>query len=155
MDRDAQGFNAGLSIIAARSGERQILQKEGAGLPDWSPDGKSVLFRLTRNEVPHVWQIPASGGQIEQLTKGSAGIARWSLDGKSIYFVGLQAPPNNNNIWQLSLANRDERPVTDLAGKRGTLGIPGLATDGRYIYFTWQDPLGDIWVADIGQGVGR
>jgi Tol biopolymer transport system component len=102
--------------------------------------------------MPGVWQIPASGGQVEQLAKGAAGIARWSPDGKQIYFVGLRAQANN---WQLSLSNRDERPITDLAGKRGNLGGPGLATDGRYIYFTWEDPLGDIWVADIGQGVGR
>jgi len=144
----AQG-SSGLSVLAASSGERQLLQKEEGNFPEWSPDGKSVLFLQARDEMPRVWQIPASGGQIEQLTKGAAGIARWSLDGKQIYFVGLQAQANN--IWQLSLSNRDERPITDLAGKRGQLGVPGLATDGQYIYFTWQDPLGDIWVADIGR----
>jgi len=149
----AQGFSAGLSVIAASSGEQQLLQKEVANSPEWSPDGKSVLFGQTRNDMPRVWQIPASGGQTEQLTKGAALSARWSLDGKQIYFVGLREQANN--IWQLSLSNRDERPVTDLAGKRGRLGGPGLATDGQHIYFTWEDPLGDIWVADIGQGGGR
>ena len=101
------------------------------------------------SDIPSLWQMPASGGQIEQLTKGAAGIARWSLDGKQIYFVGLREQANK--IWQLSLSNRDERPVTDLAGKRGKLRVPGLATDGRYICFGWEDPLGDIWVAEIGR----
>ncbi len=25
------------------------------------------------------------------------------------------------------------------------------ATDGSYLYFTWQDDLGDIWVMDVVQ----
>jgi hypothetical protein len=31
----------------------------------------------------------------------------------------------------------------------------GLAMDGRYIYFTWEESRGDIWVADILQPPGR
>jgi hypothetical protein len=41
-----------------------------------------------------------------------------------------------------------ERPVTDLAGKRGSLGTEVLATDGQYLYFAWEEDLGDIWVMD-------
>jgi hypothetical protein len=29
------------------------------------------------------------------------------------------------------------------------LGAEGLATDGRFIYFTWEESRGDIWVAEI------
>ena len=29
-----------------------------------------------------------------------------------------------------------------------TLGTQGLATDGRYLYFRWEEELGDIWVMD-------
>jgi hypothetical protein len=42
------------------------------------------------------------------------------------------------------------RPLTDLAGRRGTLGSQQLpATDGAFLYFTWRDDLGDIWVMDV------
>ncbi len=44
----------------------------------------------------------------------------------------------------------EERQVTALVGKRrGHIGTEAFATDGRYLYFTWEDDLGDIWVMDV------
>jgi hypothetical protein len=56
-----------------------------------------------------------------------------------------------NNIWALSVGNQEERPFIALTGRRGTLGLLGLATDGPSIYFTWEEAHGDIWIADIVQ----
>ena len=53
------------------------------------------------------------------------------------------------SIWELSLDNGDERPMTDLVGKRGTLGGDALATDGEHLYFTWAEDVGDLWVMDV------
>ena len=39
--------------------------------------------------------------------------------------------------------------MTDFEGKRGDLGSWALATDGDYLYFTWQEDIGDIWVMDV------
>jgi len=41
--------------------------------------------------------------------------------------------------------------LTDLVGRPGQLGSH-LATDGDYLYFTWQEALGDIWVRDVVYG---
>ena len=38
--------------------------------------------------------------------------------------------------------------MSDLAGRRGTLGW-GVATDGRFLYFSWAEETGDIWVMDV------
>jgi len=39
---------------------------------------------------------------------------------------------------------------TDFKGKpRGNLGCMSLATDGKYLYFTWEEDFGDIWVMDV------
>ncbi len=43
----------------------------------------------------------------------------------------------------------DERPLTDLAGRRGRLGYETPSTDGQYLYFIWAEELGDIWVMDV------
>ena len=51
----------------------------------------------------------------------------------------------------MSADGANERPMTDLAGKRGALGGWGLATDGDYLYFTLHENLGDIWVMDVVQ----
>jgi Tol biopolymer transport system component len=112
-----------------------------------------VLYVATRDGASHLLQVPASGGQPEQLTKGEAGIGRWSVDGKEVYFTGFRAQASN--IWKLALSSREEQPITALTGKRGQIGGPGLATDGTYLYFSWEEPLGDIWVADIIPGVDR
>ena len=49
----------------------------------------------------------------------------------------------------LHLATKKERRLTDLAGRRGSMGFQTPSTDGKYIYFTWRDDLGDIWVIDV------
>ena len=58
----------------------------------------------------------------------------------------------STNLWSVSVDTQQERPLTDLAGRRGTLGTMGTATDGNFIYFTWRDYVGDIWVTDIDSG---
>ena len=42
--------------------------------------------------------------------------------------------------------------MTDLSGRRGSMGLTALATDRNYLYFTWGDNLGDIWVMDMVTG---
>ena len=42
-----------------------------------------------------------------------------------------------------------------LTGRLGVLGVSGLATDGKYLYFTWEESRGDIWVADLMQPPGK
>ena len=76
-----------------------------------------------------------SGGQI----------FRWSPDSKDVYFT------DSGNLWALSIESGVERQLTDLAGKRGTTGLYAIDTDGEYVYFTWRDDLGDIWVMDVVQ----
>jgi hypothetical protein len=47
------------------------------------------------------------------------------------------------------MEDRREYPVTDLTGRRGILSLHALATEGEYLYFTWGEELGDIWVMDV------
>lgn len=47
------------------------------------------------------------------------------------------------------MKDRRERPVTNLTGRRGSLGLQALASDGKYLYFTWRDDVGDIWTMDL------
>ena len=73
-------------------------------------------------------------------------MARWSPDGKVLYFTGGEE--RAGNLWALSPEDGSEFPVTDLVGRSGTLGY-ALGTDGQYLYFTWWEDLGDLWVMDV------
>jgi TolB protein len=140
----------GLGVVPVRGGQARSLTTDPGDLhADWSPDGKWVAFDSSRDGTRRLWRVPASGGQLEQLTKGAARLPRWSLDGKQVYFIGLG--DRANNVWLLSIGNRKERPVTALTDRRGALGSLGLAIDAKYIYFTWEESRGDIWVADVIQ----
>ncbi len=55
------------------------------------------------------------------------------------------------NVWALSLEDRSERQMTGLSGRRVWLYEDSLATDGQYLYFTWLEDVGDIWVMDVVQ----
>jgi hypothetical protein len=53
------------------------------------------------------------------------------------------------NIWALSLSDRREFVVTNLSGRRGSLGFQPPAIDQKYLYFPWRDDVGDVWVMDV------
>ena len=39
--------------------------------------------------------------------------------------------------------------MTAFEGRRGSVTGYAYATDDQYLYFTWEEDLGDIWVMDV------
>lgn len=113
--------------------------------PVWSPDGQWLVFTSWRETPLRLWRVPAAGGEPEPVIQGPGRYARWSLDGNALYYV------RDDNLWTVTLEDGREFPLTDLVGRPGQLG-PHLATDGDYLYFTWAEALGDIWVMDVVYG---
>ena len=135
--------NRDIWIMGAEGGEaRQVtVHPADETIVDWSPDARWVVFI----SGSHLFRIPAAGGEREQLGEGLVGSfgAHLSPDGTVLYYLG-----RDDNLWALSLEEGSEYPMTDLAGRRGTLGW-GVATDGQFLYFTWAEETGDIWVMDV------
>ncbi|HET6495881.1 MAG TPA: hypothetical protein VFH61_11015, partial [Thermoleophilia bacterium] len=67
--------------------------------------------------------------------------------GRLIYFLGRGE--RAGNIWAVDMQDGTEWPLTDFEDRRGTIGLYGLASDDKYLYFTWDEELGDIWVMDV------
>ncbi|MGI9325738.1 MAG: TIR domain-containing protein [Pseudomonadales bacterium] len=117
----------------------------------WAADG-SLTFTSTRNEESRIWRIAAGESTPKPFSQSGMSYHDWAPDGRHLYAIGVQA--REGNIWELSI-DGEERAVTDLAGKRrGNLGTEAMATDGKYVYFTWEDDLGDIWIMDVSWSWG-
>jgi len=92
--------------------------------------------------------VPAAGGEPEQLAQGSENEgARWSRDGTRAFFC--RTSENGRNFWAVRVADGEEQQLTALKGKRGIVNYFAFATDGQYLYFIWEEVLGDIWVMDV------
>src|ERR1700744_3810121 len=57
--------------------------------PDWSPDGKSVVYVSYQHDAMELWLLDLGSGNTKQLTKdGAVNVEpRWSPDGTKIVFV--------------------------------------------------------------------
>jgi len=144
----------GLSIVGVAGGAVfRRLTDQTDSWPDWSPDGSWLAFSSNRDGVRSVWRVPASGGEPERMIEGVGQAPRWSPDGEQLFFLG--GGDRGNDVWVLSIASGQERPVTALTGRDGELGEIGLATDGRFVYFTWEVSRADIWIADVLPPPGR
>src|SRR5271157_3487107 len=60
--------------------------------PDWSPDGKSVVYVSYQKDALELWLRDLASGKSKQLTNGGAVNVepRWSPDGKKLVWVSTQ-----------------------------------------------------------------
>jgi TolB protein len=57
--------------------------------PDWSPDGKRVVYVSYQHDAMELWMLDLASGNTKQMTKNATVNVepRWSPDGKKIVFV--------------------------------------------------------------------
>jgi hypothetical protein len=77
-----------------------------------------------------------------------------SHDGRSIYFSVVSGPPEDQDLWRLSLADGKISRLTRLEGRRGTLAYY-FAADARYLYVIWREDDSAIWTMDAGAKESR
>jgi TolB protein len=125
------------------SGETRLTDDPAPDdFPAISPDGAWIVFSSFRGGSGGVWRMPREGGEAVRLTPGDAPYPIWSRDGRAVYFL------DRNDLWIVAAGGGEVRKLTDFSGKRGSMWY-GLATDGQYLYFTWREDAGDIWVMDV------
>jgi Tol biopolymer transport system component len=138
-------------IVPAGGGKPRTLAMHPSDQlnPRWSPDGKWLAFDSGRSGSTGLWRAKADGGDPELLVEAEIYAVRWSPDSKWIYY--LRVGEEATDVWAVSVDGKGERPLTELRGRRGGPDpVRGaLATDSAYLYFIWQEDLGDIWVADV------
>ncbi|MGO4551294.1 prolyl oligopeptidase family serine peptidase [Lysobacter sp. 2RAF19] len=125
------------------SGKRTRLTdtpKKDESRPQWTPDGKSIVFLSDRGDEEaktQVWWMPAKGGEAKRLTRFGEDISDFVLspDGKRIAFIGRdperrfgakapkQPPPIVTERYQLR-----EDGVGYLTARRAHLYVLDIAT---------------------------
>ncbi|MFG2427452.1 TolB family protein [Streptomyces sp. NPDC048590] len=86
------GAQMGLRILDLKTGATTVLTTESDNLPDWSPDGKLILFtRKTSATNFDVCTIKPDGTGLKILTTTGAndGHAVWNPDGRILYNSGM------------------------------------------------------------------
>ncbi|WP_345347570.1 hypothetical protein [Actinoallomurus liliacearum] len=84
--------NKGLRILNLTTGATRVLTDEFDNLPDWSPDGRLILFtRKTSATNFDVCTIRPDGSDLRVLTSSGAndGHAVWNHDGRILYNSGM------------------------------------------------------------------
>jgi len=105
--------------------------------PAWSPDGKSIAYWVTVNDVRQIFQLDVDNPEEpgKQLTKGESGPGvdpAWSPDGTQIAYTHGTGK-NLSDIWLMDADGTDAHP---LAADPAREMDPSFAPDGTWVAFT-------------------
>ena len=101
--------------------------------PQYSPDGKHIVFQSTRTGYHEIWRADADGSNTVQLTHFSTnltGTPRWSPDSRQIAFDSR--PGGHSQIFVINSEGGQPRQVTQ--GDFDS-AVPSWSLDGQWIYF--------------------
>jgi Tol biopolymer transport system component len=142
----------GQQIFTVRSNGRQLHQVthvDGfAGAPDWSPDGRRIVFTLNECTIA---LIDADGSNLQELAPEPdvcMGDASFTPDGQRLVYVHFDFVLEVETIWSMKLDGSDRQLVTDAGGPD-----PNVSPDGQKLSFKGP-PDGALFVSNIdGSGV--
>jgi TolB protein len=110
--------------------------------PDWSPDGKSVVYVSYQKDAMELWLLDLGSGQTRQLThEGAVNVEpRWSPDGKRIIFVST-AYNKRFHIFRADVNGGGLQNVVRLTGETKS-ELP------RYYYSAVDTEINPVWARD-------
>ena len=124
----------GIGRVPADGGDSVAFIPEASD-PDYSPDGKLLVYTIQREiegRVRSVWQvIPADGGEIlaEIVPPGDATVRRWLPDGSGMTYLHIE--DGVQNIWKHAVGGKDPGRITGFT--EGRIGAYAHSPDGSTI----------------------
>jgi len=110
--------------------------------PDWSPDGKSIVYVSYEKDAMELWLLDVATGNCAQLTSGGDVNVepRWSPDGKRIVFVST----SYNKRFHIFRADVREGKLENTVRLTGET----KSTSPRYYYSAYDTEISPVWSRD-------
>jgi TolB protein len=110
--------------------------------PDWSPDGKSVIYVSYQKDAMELWLLDLGSGKSQPLTSGGAVNVepRWSPDGKRIVFVSTQYN-RRFHVFRADVNDGKLDKVVRVTGETKS-DLP------RYYYSAFDTEISPVWTRD-------
>ena len=125
--------------------EEAVQLTDGPGYdyqPDWSPDGKSVVYASYQKDAVELWLLDLATGKSRQITNaGAVNVEpRWSPDGTKIVWVSTQYN-RRFHIFMGDLRSGTLQNVVRLTGEAKS-PLP------RYYYSAYDMEINPVWARD-------
>jgi Tol biopolymer transport system component len=113
---------------------------DSSAYPSFSPDGKTLVYRLL-GQQQGLRTVAIADGRVTRLTSEWDNFPAWSPRGDRIAFTGFR-----NGDFEIYTVRPDGTDVRQLTTDQGTAGHPVWSPDGRSILFTssrmgWKDEV--------------
>jgi Tol biopolymer transport system component len=135
------------------SGEpRQVTGDEGASFgPDWSPDGRQIVFVHATGDDTEAWVADAAGTSPPRQVSFGARVAwvRWGADRDHILAAGWWAG-GDLELRRVAVATGASEALDPpvVFGGPGAQNDFSISADGGILAFTVTTAVGDIWLTE-------
>jgi Tol biopolymer transport system component len=104
--------------------------------PEWTPDGRDVLFISTRGNQTGIWRQPADGsGPAELFYQPEVEPFEALMSPDTNWLIVRTAPGAKYPRDILAVNLRDERKVTPIVSSPYTESLPRLSPDGKWLAY--------------------